>query len=241
MTPGLRAPLRATVLLIALAAAVPASGSAWAYGPERTPSASATPYDLAPAPATGPSGAAASDISASGAATSGAATSDTVAPEVAAGFRSSPVHGTSPSSVPASPPSSPSASASASASAAPPSPSSDPSRAGSRPGEGRLRPGRPHDRRPEHEDDDTDGPGEHDHRGEDFGSDSATAEAPSVSPSGQEAAPLPSGTDRPGDLPIAQDETDTGPVLRYLPLGSGLVLIGLGLGLAFIALRMRRS
>ncbi|MEU7381473.1 MULTISPECIES: hypothetical protein [unclassified Streptomyces] len=224
MTPGLRAPLRATVLLLALAAAVPASGSAWAYDPDRAPSASATPYDLAPAPATDPSGAAASGA---------------VAPEMAAGFRSSPVHGTSPSSAPASPPSSPSASASTSA--APPSPSSDPSRAGSRPGEGRLRPGRPHDRRPEHEDDDTDGPGEHDHRGEDFGSDSATAEAPSVSPSGQEAAPLPSGTDGPDGLPVAQDETDTGPVLRYLPLGSGLVLIGLGLGLAFIALRMRRS
>ncbi|MFJ1655400.1 hypothetical protein ACIOC2_29400 [Streptomyces sp. NPDC088337] len=231
MTPGLRAPLRATVLLITLAAAVPASGSARAYGPERAPSASAAPYDLAPAPATDPSGAAASDTSASGAA----------APGMAPGFRSSPVHGTSPSPAPPSPPSPPSASASASASATPPPPSSDSSRAGSRPGEGRLRPGRPHDRRPEHEDDDTDGPGEHDHRGEDFGGDSATAEAPSVSPSGQEAAPLPSGTDGPGDLPVAQDETDTGPVLRYLPLGSGLVLIGLGLGLAFIALRMRRS
>jgi hypothetical protein len=30
-------------------------------------------------------------------------------------------------------------------------------------------------------------------------------------------------------------------MLRILPLGSGLVLIGLGLGLAFIALRVRRS
>jgi len=33
----------------------------------------------------------------------------------------------------------------------------------------------------------------------------------------------------------------TGPVLRILPLGSGLVLIGLGFGLAFIALRMRQA
>ncbi|MEU3346942.1 hypothetical protein ABZ723_18510 [Streptomyces sp. NPDC006700] len=195
MTPGLRAPLRATVLLITLAAAVPAGGSARATA---------------------------------------------AAPEVTVGFPFSSVHGTSPSAAPPSP----SSPHSASASASPPSPSppsSDPSRAGSRPGEGRLRPGRPHDRPPEPEDDDTDGPGEHDHRDEDFGSDSATPEAPSVSPSGQEAAPLPSGTESPGDLPVAQDETDTGPVLRYLPLGSGLVLIGLGLGLAFIALRMRRS
>ncbi|MBF8171362.1 hypothetical protein IW294_11420 [Streptomyces olivaceus] len=31
------------------------------------------------------------------------------------------------------------------------------------------------------------------------------------------------------------------PVLRVLPLGSGLVLIGLGLALAFVGLRLRRG
>ncbi|GAB2469935.1 hypothetical protein GCM10027162_76440 [Streptomyces incanus] len=36
-------------------------------------------------------------------------------------------------------------------------------------------------------------------------------------------------------------ERSTGPVLRILPLGGGLVLMGLGLGLAFVGLRLRRS
>ncbi|MBU6532198.1 hypothetical protein HZS56_13935 [Streptomyces sp. A108] len=31
------------------------------------------------------------------------------------------------------------------------------------------------------------------------------------------------------------------PVLRVLPLGSGLVLVGLGLALAFVGLRLRRA
>ncbi|MER5828039.1 hypothetical protein ABT086_38915, partial [Streptomyces mirabilis] len=31
------------------------------------------------------------------------------------------------------------------------------------------------------------------------------------------------------------------PVLKILPLGGGLILIGLGLGLAFLALRLRRG
>jgi hypothetical protein len=31
------------------------------------------------------------------------------------------------------------------------------------------------------------------------------------------------------------------PVLELLPLGTGLILIGLGLGLAFVALRVRRG
>ncbi len=38
----------------------------------------------------------------------------------------------------------------------------------------------------------------------------------------------------------AHADRPVGPVLRILPLGSGLVLIGLGLGLAFFALRLRR-
>ncbi len=40
---------------------------------------------------------------------------------------------------------------------------------------------------------------------------------------------------------VAQPDAIEGPVLRALPLGSGLILIGLGLGLAFLALRFRRA
>jgi hypothetical protein len=43
-----------------------------------------------------------------------------------------------------------------------------------------------------------------------------------------------------GEAAAARAERPVGPVLRILPLGSGLVLIGLGLGLAFFALRLRR-
>ncbi|GHD85304.1 hypothetical protein GCM10010508_08530 [Streptomyces naganishii JCM 4654] len=41
--------------------------------------------------------------------------------------------------------------------------------------------------------------------------------------------------------PVTQSEPVTGRMLRILPLGGGLVLIGLGLALAFVALRLRRS
>jgi hypothetical protein len=40
---------------------------------------------------------------------------------------------------------------------------------------------------------------------------------------------------------VARPDPGTEPVLQILPLGSGLVLIGLGLGLAFVALRLRRG
>lgn len=40
---------------------------------------------------------------------------------------------------------------------------------------------------------------------------------------------------------VTHAEDPAEPVLRILPLGSGLILIGLGLGLAFIGLRVRRS
>jgi hypothetical protein len=46
---------------------------------------------------------------------------------------------------------------------------------------------------------------------------------------------------RPHHHTVTHAEDPTEPVLRILPLGSGLILIGLGLGLAFIALRVRRS
>ncbi|MFD3732418.1 hypothetical protein [Streptomyces sp. NPDC058632] len=56
------------------------------------------------------------------------------------------------------------------------------------------------------------------------------------------AAPVPSEVSR---QPATNAATGTGrsaePMLRILPLGSGLVLMGLGLGLAFVGLRLRRS
>jgi hypothetical protein len=46
---------------------------------------------------------------------------------------------------------------------------------------------------------------------------------------------------RPVHQSVTHAEDPTDPVLRILPLGSGLILIGLGLGLAFIGLRVRRG
>ncbi|MEV7995871.1 hypothetical protein AB0O67_29445 [Streptomyces sp. NPDC086077] len=109
----------------------------------------------------------------------------------------------------------PSASPSAS-----PSGSADPSWAGSRAGEGRLRPGRP------------DEPGTATARPSGTGA----ADDVSASPS----ATVPGAADEGEDVQAVPGTDPSGPVLRILPLGSGLVLIGLGLGLAFLALRVRR-
>ncbi|WP_030899902.1 MULTISPECIES: hypothetical protein [unclassified Streptomyces] len=99
-----------------------------------------------------------------------------------------------------------------------PSAPGEPSRAGSRAGEGRERPGRPEVAEP------------------DTG-DAATA----VTEEPRETAPVPSAsTEEPVRDAHAHADRSVGPVLRILPLGSGLVLIGLGLGLAFFALRLRR-
>ncbi|MGW0469965.1 hypothetical protein [Streptomyces coeruleorubidus] len=98
-----------------------------------------------------------------------------------------------------------------------PSDPGEPSRAGTRAGEGRQRPGRPEDAEREREV-------------------TAVPEEP------REAVPEPTAqTEQPvREAAAARAERPVGPVLRILPLGSGLVLIGLGLGLAFFALRLRR-
>lgn len=102
----------------------------------------------------------------------------------------------------------------------------------------RRRPGRTHrheggvkdgDRRPPWQD----GEGRRD------ASSPGTPTATSRSP-GASAVPLASASARPS-APRPPGGTAAGPVLEMLPLGSGLVLIGLGLGLAFIALRVRRT
>jgi len=156
---------------------------------------------------------------------------------------------------PASPSASATASASDSASALRPAAgpdaahaSPDPSRAGNLAGEGRERPGRTAE--PTTDEDESGGAGEGDDTagptadGDDDGSqsDSPASPTPADSPSSQEAAPVPTSSPlRPLHHTVTHAEDPTEPVLRILPLGSGLILIGLGLGLAFIALRVRRS
>ncbi|MGW7238888.1 hypothetical protein [Streptomyces sp. NPDC054804] len=116
--------------------------------------------------------------------------------------------------------------------------SPEPSRAGTLAGEGRLRPGRPQGPaaavQGQDEDENEDEPGE---------------ETGDASPAASSAQPprdvelVPSAPQpHPAHQAVAHSEDDgTEPVLHILPLGSGLVLIGLGLGLAFVALRVRRS
>ncbi|MGW3678008.1 hypothetical protein [Streptomyces prasinus] len=72
--------------------------------------------------------------------------------------------------------------------------------------------------------------------------DSGAGTAHRAPPSQEAAATADSEVSR---RPTADTVTGTGraagPVLRILPLGSGLVLMGFGLGLAFVGLRLRRS
>ncbi|MDL5202695.1 hypothetical protein [Streptomyces sp. ALI-76-A] len=132
---------------------------------------------------------------------------------------------------------SPSTSPSASASVAPSPSAAPPSRAGSRAGEGRERPGRrvpvESEPAPEEEnvlnvDEDADGGVDGDLDGRADGAVTAVPRAP------RETALMPSAPPR-GVRRAAE------PRLPILPLGSGLILVGLGLGLAFVALRVRRG
>ncbi|GAA0902472.1 hypothetical protein [Streptomyces thermoalcalitolerans] len=135
-----------------------------------------------------------------------------------------PFSASSPSSVSSSPPSPPS------------SPSAEPSWRRSRwPDRGREWPGRPPWWRTEAVPEEGDGRAD---PGDAHGS--PESDPSSLSP--QQAAPLTSGpADGSVSGTVPRTGTETGPMLRMLPLGSGLILIGLGLGLAFIALRLRRS
>jgi hypothetical protein len=143
-------------------------------------------------------------------------------------------------------PPSPSASAS-------PTPSAEASRAGNQAGEGRARPGRrdpvarDEDAGPSYTDRDPDGGEDAD---EPDGGDSSEAgdsaerpdstDATDASEPPAEAAQPPSPpADVAGRATVRSSQEE--PVLRILPLGSGLILIGCGLGLAFLALRVRRG
>lgn len=103
----------------------------------------------------------------------------------------------------------------------------DTARAGSLAGEGRVRPGRADEDPPVPEDPDS---------GTDIGTDiSAGLTQVGVAPE----------TPEEGTAPVQQSVVSPGtgnePVLRVLPLGGGLILVGLGLGLAFVGLRVRRG
>ncbi|MEU3514344.1 hypothetical protein ABZ770_03490 [Streptomyces sp. NPDC006654] len=133
----------------------------------------------------------------------------------------------------------PSASAGASAGA---SATPRPSLAGTVAGEGRTRPGR-------HlgpavtvmGDDDPDDPDEG--AATEPAENGAESQAATAAQPPRDAAVNPTAPQPP---PVHQaiapgQDGETEPVLDILPLGSGLVLVGLGLGLAFIGLRVRRG
>ncbi|MDQ0960563.1 hypothetical protein QFZ66_004441 [Streptomyces sp. B4I13] len=136
-------------------------------------------------------------------------------------------------------------SASTASTASPSSPSSrEPDRAGSRAGEGRQRPGRAPDEAeaaddasgvgalPDEPEEASDGDAE---AGDGDPDDTASASAEAAVPA-TPAAPRDDVRQA-----AAQGERADGPVLQILPLGSGLVLIGLGIALALAALRLRRG
>jgi hypothetical protein len=123
----------------------------------------------------------------------------------------------------------------------------EPSRAGSRAGEGRDRPGRSAQPTADENEDGGDGGDGEDtagleaDEGDDGGRSAGPVAAESASPS-QGAGVVPSPpAPQPAQRTVSHADDPAEPVLRILPLGSGLILIGLGLGLAFIALRVRRG
>ncbi|MGW2283814.1 hypothetical protein [Streptomyces phaeochromogenes] len=133
------------------------------------------------------------------------------------------------------------------------------SRAGSRAGEGRERPGRaPAPTEEETEEETEEGEAEeeaeaqYEAQDEDAGVGHPDGPADGEQSEGEESegavAPETPGSTAPTSHPPVDAEQAAGrhvrasePVLRVLPLGSGLVLIGLGLDLAFVALRVRRA
>ncbi|MER6167477.1 hypothetical protein [Streptomyces violaceorubidus] len=132
------------------------------------------------------------------------------------------------------------ASASPSPSASSGAPDADPSRGGHLPGEGRHRPGHGEEREPEHDGRDESGGR---YRDEDGAGDVAPeAPATALPPGPTEAAEVsPAAPSRSPSHSGAPTRAAAEPVLRVLPLGSGLVLIGLGLALGLVGLRLRRG
>ncbi|MGW0992256.1 hypothetical protein ACWD5V_02880 [Streptomyces sp. NPDC002523] len=218
MTPWLRHTLRLVRLLLVLVASAPAYGSATAYGAEAAPPGS--PASSARTSASPSSSSALPRSSSSASASSGAAD---VSASASAGV---PVRGA----------------ADVSASASPP----EPSRAGSRPGEGRMRPGRPDGPAAEEEGSDTATASETADPEDNYADEPETVDSraatPAASDTPREAGLAPVRTSPPAaGTAVHQGEAPAEPTPHILPLGSGLVLIGLGLALAFVGLRVRRS
>ncbi|GAX58063.1 hypothetical protein [Streptomyces olivochromogenes] len=119
--------------------------------------------------------------------------------------------------------------------AADPAPSAGASRAGSSAGEGRTHPGR--EESPARDEDGSREDTVPTYTDRDPDEENAASDRPEAT-----GAPEPS---RPAAVPVQHNEvgpaTPPEPVLKILPLGGGLILIGLGLGLAFLALRLRRG
>lgn len=132
------------------------------------------------------------------------------------------------------------------------------SRAGSRAGEGRERPGRAPaptketeetEEEQQEEQDEEAAPDEAQEEAQDEDAGAGHPDGPADGEQSEGAvAPETPGNTVPRSHPPFDAEQAAGrhvrasePVLRVLPLGSGLVLIGLGLGLAFVALRVRRA
>ncbi|OIK05932.1 hypothetical protein [Streptomyces monashensis] len=241
MTPWLRLTLRSIRLLLALAvtAALSAYGTGTAYalpvcaadpGPgtaagQNRPHHSGSGHAKHPGHAAQPSGSGSSNGSVSG------------RPERPGNRPGDPDHGdrgsrASPSAA-ASPASIPSGSSSASHHPG----AADPTRAGSLAGEGRLRPGRPDGPAAEVEGGDATVPTRAPGTGR--SEEPETADLPVVTPTASDASGESGHGRTPARHAAPQGETATEPVLQLLPLGSGLVLIGLGL--AFLGLRLRRG
>ncbi|MGW3107461.1 hypothetical protein [Streptomyces sp. NPDC001100] len=127
---------------------------------------------------------------------------------------------------------------------APARPSAEPSRAGSQAGVGRERPGRTAQPSAEEDENGADDGDTAESAATEDGASALPTPADSASPSQDTGVTgvVPSSPPlQPVHQTVAHAEDPTEPVLRILPLGSGLILIGLGLGLAFIGLRVRRS
>ncbi|MER6073277.1 hypothetical protein ABT187_31420 [Streptomyces sp. NPDC001817] len=117
----------------------------------------------------------------------------------------------------------------------------EPTRAGSRAGEGRMRPGRPDGPAAEVEGDDDPVPTQAPGTGraeEPEIADLPTATPPTSTVPGKSGLGHPPA---PAQNPARPGSNASDPVLQILPLGSGLILMGLGLALALLGLRLRRN
>lgn len=77
-------------------------------------------------------------------------------------------------------------------------------------------------------------------RPEEAGEEQGLSDATALPEEPRETDPVSAAPSEQSVREAATAERPVGQVLRILPLGSGLVLIGLGLALAFVALRLRR-